>query len=99
VLTLYPDLTVPGVFDDPDVRELMGVNEHDGALWIHKESAEDLIYRFFLSSLPDIAPGYFETGVIERFQTAERLGAAIERSGYSMERFVEDITAQRSTKG
>lgn len=103
VLTLYPDLTVPGPFDDLDVRDLMGVNRHGGTLWIHKESSKEVLYWFFLSSVLNITleagsgspTPSFETGVIERFQTTMQLEAAIEQSGFQMEKFIEEISVRR----
>jgi glycosidase len=101
VSTLYPDFpavlekeTVENVFRDSDVRALMGVNEHEGTQWFHKESAERLFNWFFLVSLLDFDINVhfpfisLEEIVTRRFRTLRQLRRSVEQSGCQYERLI-----------
>lgn len=100
---LYPVLEAPHMFEDREVRVLMGVNEYEGTLWFSKESAEEMFYAFFLASVIDIdldididtgnssPPLSFETGVIERYRTLRQMVGAMGRSAFRLKTLVEEM--------
>ena len=99
VLTIYgAQWADESFFRDENVRVLLGVNEHQGTLWFHKESAEELVYWLSLASLVDIedietsslTPAV-EESVTRRVNIIQRLRRAMEQSGYRFEQLLLDI--------
>jgi hypothetical protein len=97
--SLYPGLTMPRMFDDRDIRTLLGVNEYQGTLWFRKENAEEMFHAFFLASVMDIeiekgsdspSPS-FENDVIDRYRTLRVIVEAMEQSGFKLQTLVEEI--------
>ncbi|MCP4149994.1 MAG: alpha-amylase [bacterium] len=89
--------TFSALFKNESVRESIGVNEHDGVLWFHKESCEALFHWYYLVSVievpvesqsPSPTPGSakFEDALNKNFLTAQRFQDAVQRSGYRLDK-------------
>ncbi|NJO83375.1 MAG: hypothetical protein HC828_11520, partial [Blastochloris sp.] len=79
---------------DSEVRQLLGVNRHQGVLWFNKEAFERLLWWMLLLAViriqtdPDRGPDARIDDIVACYTTIEQLRAAAARSGYQVEKLL-----------
>jgi glycosidase len=84
--------------NDNEVRQLLGVNRHQGVLWFNKEAFERLLWWMLLLAVVRIETDPARDAdtrlddIVACYTAIEQLRAAVERSGYQVEKLLS--TAQ-----
>jgi glycosidase len=103
------DFSPQELFSDPEAREYMGVNAHEGVLWFNKEAFEQLF--FFLSAAAVVrsaqniyAENNGEIGLLEAETVLifDRIGfwtGEGRKAGYRVEAFIEAVETEKKGAG
>lgn len=81
-------------FSDPLIKELCGVNVHEGVEWIHKESFHHLLYCFYIVSMLEFpletrtASATLEQSITRHYAVTENLRKQVEESGYRLDKLI-----------
>lgn len=93
-LTPSPFPLPQDILKDPDVCDYIHLNRHEGVLYFHKESFEELMYWLFVVSVIDLISKptdkeIIPTGIVDRYEIVQVFIQAAKRSEYRLEDMLE----------
>lgn len=83
------------ILKDPNVQNYIHLNRHEGVLYFHKESFEELMYWLFVISTIDfiarstLDEGIIPSGIVDRHEIVQDFIQAAEKSKYRMENMLK----------
>ena len=89
------EIPLAQILRDPNLSDYIHLNKHEGVLYFHKESFEELIYWLFITSIvdftasPETKEEDIPAGIASRHKIVANLLGAAKEAGYRMEKMLE----------